>query len=183
MNDDCKDILSRYIKGDNQAVAEIYAHFKDQLLLIAYNYCRDSFISRDIIHDIFEKLILLPIDKRNSYFGNVKSNFIGYLSIFIKNKCIDTKKIGDNRERIIQSIRHTIKTESYNDSLERFLYDALNEMLNNLQPKEKEILSLHLQGYTNEEIAVQLHITYNTVKNNIYEAKKKLKEMWTVFMN
>ena len=183
MNNDFKDILNRYINGDNQAVAEIYGHIKDQLLLIAYNYCRDSFLSRDIVHDIFEKMILLPNDKRSSYFGNVQSNFIGYLSIFIKNKCIDRKKISTNRERIVQSIRHTIKTESHNDSLEKFLYDALKEMLNNLQPKEKEILSLHLEGYTNEEISIQLNISYNTVKNNIYEAKKKLKEMWNIFMN
>ena len=56
-------------------------------------------------------------------------------------------------------------------------------MLNSLQPREKEILKLHLEGYSNDEIAKYLGISYNSVKNNIYEAKKKLKELWSIFMN
>ena len=183
MENDFRAILNNYIKGDNQAIEDIYYELKDRLLLIAYNYNRDKDICKDIVQDVFEKLFHLPIEKRCRYFGESHTSLIAYLSIFIKNKSIDIRKTRTNRERIIQSIRHTFNTESENSSLEKFIYDALKEMLNSLQPREKEILQLHLEGYSNDEIAKNLDISYNSVKNNIYEAKKKLKELWSIFMN
>ena len=183
MENDFRDILNNYINGDNQAIEEIYFELKNRLLLIAYNYSRDKNVSKDIVHDVFEKLFHLTIENRKKYFSDSHNSLIAYLTIFIKNKCIDLKKTRTNRERIIQSIRHTFNTESENSSLEKFIYDALKEMLNSLQPREKEILKLHLEGYSNDEIAKYLGISYNSVKNNIYEAKKKLKELWSIFMN
>jgi len=175
-------IVNNYINGDNQAVAELYANLKDQLLLVAYNFCRDKEISCDVVQGIFEKMILLPVKKRSEYFGNSDGNIAAYLSVAVKNKCIDVQKIKVNREKIIYSIRHLFTSKVENSSVDRFCQDGLREMLKNLQPREQEIISLHLEGYTNDEIAVQLNITYNTVKNNIYEAKKKLKTLWNLFM-
>ena len=182
MTNDLRIILNNYVEGDNQAVADIYCQLKDQLLLIAYNHCRDQFTARDIVQDVFEKLINLSKEKRNRYFGNPKTNFIGFLSVFIRNKSIDARKVNLNRNKIIHSIRYSFNTQTQNTSSERFLQDGLKLMVNNLQAREKEILGLHLDGYSNEEIAKALELTYNTVKNNIYESKKKLKEMWHLFM-
>ncbi|MBL0202197.1 MAG: sigma-70 family RNA polymerase sigma factor [Chitinophagaceae bacterium] len=177
------EIVNNYINGDNQAVADLYACLKDRLLLTAYNFCRNKEISRDVVQVVFEKMILLPIKKRSEYFGNSEDNIEAYLSVAVKNKCIDVQRIKVNREKIIYSIRHLFTAKVENSSLERFCQDGLREMLKNLQPREQEIISLHLEGYTNDEIAAQLNISYNTVKNNIYESKKKLKSFWNLFMN
>lgn len=180
---DPSTILHNYIKGDNQAVAELYSCLKDRLLLIAYNYTRDKEISRDMVQDLFEKMILLPVKKRSEYFGNAESSIEAYLSVAIKNKCKDFYKTKSNREKIIQSIRPLFVIRTENNAQQRFCEDGLKEMLNQLQPREQEIIRLHLDGFNNEEIAAQLNITYNTVKNNIYESKKKLKKLWNLFMN
>ncbi len=180
---DLQIILKKYLTGDNQAVAELYSCLKDRLLLIAYNYSRDKEISRDIVQDIIEKMIRLHVEKRLEYFGSSGSNIEAYLSVAIKNKCKDLYKVKSNRENIIHSIRHLFTNIAENDSQDNFCKDGLKEMLNNLQPREQEIIQLHLDGYSNEEIAANLNITYNTVNNNIYESKKKLKKIWNLFMN
>ena len=180
---DLSGILKSYIKGDNLAVAELYTNLKGRLLLLAYNYCRNKELSQDIVHDIFEKMIQLPVEKRNDYFGRLDTNIEAYLSVAIKNKCLDTKKINNNREKILYSVRYLFNPTIKNSSLEKFCQDGLKAMLDKLQPREQEIIKFHLDGYSNDEIAARLNLTYNTVKNNIYESKKKLKNLWELFMH
>jgi DNA-directed RNA polymerase specialized sigma24 family protein len=43
-------------------------------------------------------------------------------------------------------------------------------------------MTMHIEGYRNEEIAETLRITYNTVKNNIYEGRQRLRRIWRIFM-
>lgn len=180
---DLSSILNSYIQGDNQAVAELYTRLKDRLLLLAYNYCRNKEMSQDMVQDLFEKMMLLPVEKRNDYFGRLDTNIEAYLSVAIKNKCLDAKKINNNREKILYSVRYLFNPTIKNSSLEKFCQDGLRAMLGKLQPREKEIIQLHLDGYSNDEIAARLNLTYNTVKNNIYESKKKLKNFWELFMH
>ncbi|GAA3960299.1 RNA polymerase sigma factor [Mucilaginibacter dorajii] len=175
-------LVNEYLKGDNYAVAELYGRFKNRLLLLAYNYCQDKEMSRDIVQDVFEKLLLLPLEKRIQYFGKIGANIEAYLCVIVKNKCIDSQRITNSREKILYNIRYPFEASIKNTSMERFCMDGLKEMLTNLQPREQQIIQLHIDGYKNEEIASRLNITYNTVKNNIYEAKKKLKTLWNLFM-
>ena len=89
-------------------------------MLTAYYYTGDIEISKDTVQDIFEKLLQLPIKKRIEYFGGASINFEGYLTIVVKNKCLDIIKIKKNRERILQSIRPLFANHSENKSLQAF---------------------------------------------------------------
>ena len=60
--------------------------------------------------------------------------------------------------------------------------EAIKHLLNNLPNREREMIELHLQGYKNEEIATQLNISYNTVRNTLHSAKQRIKKLWQVFM-
>ena len=35
-------LVNEYLKSSSHAVAELYDRFKNQLFLLAYNYCRDK---------------------------------------------------------------------------------------------------------------------------------------------
>jgi RNA polymerase sigma factor (sigma-70 family) len=176
-------LIAEYIEGRSYAVGELYDRFKNRLLLLAYNYCQDKELSRDIVQDVFEKLLILPVEKRKEYFGTPDINILAYLTVIIKNKCIDAKRISSNREKILNSSRYPFNSSIKITSLERFSIDGLNEMLTNLQPRERQIIQLHINGYSNQEIASSLNISYNTVKNNIYDSRKKLKNLWNLFMS
>lgn len=176
-------IIFQYISGNNEVIGKIYLSYRNTLLLIAYKYTRDTDLSLDIIQDIMEKLISLPVEKRKEYFNYTENRLLAYLTIFIKNRCLDIIKKKKNREKILHSIRSYIMMDSTNEGFTIFMKDMLNTVTKGLQPREAEILQLHLEGYANDEIAERLNITYNTVKNNIYESKKKVKGLWKHFIN
>jgi hypothetical protein len=52
--------------------------------------------------------------------------------------------------------------------------------LKHLSPKEAEVFKLHLDGFSNDEIKEKLGVSYATVKNQLYDAKKKLRKIWEI---
>ena len=175
-------MVQRYVNGDNNALSDLYMHTRQRLLLLAYSKTHDRELSRDLVHDVFERMLQLPVSKRQAYFGGVNGNIEAWLYVAVKNKCADYKKVQSNREKIFSSIRISFGERVFNEAQEAFFRDGLAAMMSSLQPKEQQIIQLHLSGYNNEEIAQSLGITYNTVKNNIYEAKKKMRQLWRLFM-
>lgn len=53
--------------------------------------------------------------------------------------------------------------------------DNKADLLNQLTPREREVLSLLAQGYSNLRIAESLHISRHTVKNHVSNIYRKLK--------
>lgn len=167
-------LTSQYISGDNSAIEELYRRHSQRLLLTAYKYCRDKDMAEDVLQDIFEKLIRMDPEERRSRFSAETDNLEAWIFVSLKNRAMDKVKVLGNREKIMQSIRSSHTVEISNGCDESFLRDGLNNILQRLQPRQKQIISLHLEGYRNEEIAERLRLTYNTVKNNIYEARLKI---------
>ena len=180
---DTDKYIQAYIEGRNEALGDIYVSLSKQLLLFAYYHCRDKELSRDILQDVFEKMASIPVEQRKEYFQPAERNLVGWLHLVIRNKCIDHFRVHSNREKILTGIRYLFNGQTENDSLDHFLQDGFGQLLDRLQPREQEIVRLHLAGYNNEEIAVKLNISYNTVKNNIYESKLKLRKLWQYWMN
>lgn len=174
--------IQQYLDGNDEALGAIYTASCNRLLMFAYYHCRDRELSRDIVQDVFEKMASIPITQRKEYFQPEERNLEGWLHLAIKNKCIDHYRVFSNREKILSNVRFLFNGSVDNTSLERFTQEGFRQLLSQLQPREQEIIRLHLDGYSNEEIAAQLNITYNTVKNNIYESKQKLRRLWQYWM-
>jgi RNA polymerase sigma factor (sigma-70 family) len=105
---------------------------------------------------------------------------MAFLTVIVRNKCLDEIKIRNNREKILSIIRFNFQSENYNSAYSRFENDMLNAMLLYLEPREAEVLRLHLNGFNDHEISKQLEISYHSAKNNLYEARKKLKKLWKI---
>lgn len=81
---------------------------------------------------------------------------------------------------VIRSVGRENETLSSNvacDILREFaeqLAQEGNEIVNSLTLREKEIIHLVAIGYTNQEIAVELNISPNTVKNHIKRISNKV---------
>jgi RNA polymerase sigma factor (sigma-70 family) len=176
------EILELYLTGNNDALNELYFLLKSKMLLTAYYYTNDKQLSQDITHDIFEKLLQLDIEARNLYFGAEKSDMEAWIHVAVKHKALDTVKIKTNREKLLYSVRSSIESFCSNESLIGFTKDGFEQMMKKLEPRESEIIRLHLNGYSNDEISQELQLSYATVKNNIYEARKKIKLLWSHFI-
>lgn len=70
---------------------------------------------------------------------------------------------------MVLSIKHYFLKSHVKGSITEMFYND-----NKITGREKEIVKLLLNGYTNKDIAIELDITYGTVKNHIYNIYQKL---------
>jgi RNA polymerase sigma-70 factor (ECF subfamily) len=175
-------LTERYIRGDAEALSELFTGMQASLRLVAYHHCKDAETAKDLVQDIFEKLAGLDLETRASWFGREDSNLQAWLHVAVRHKAMDDAKIRGNRGKIMDSVRYTIANSQQNGVHESFGREGMLRMLDNLQPRQREVMTMHIEGYRNEEIAETLRITYNTVKNNIYEGRQRLRRIWRIFM-
>jgi RNA polymerase sigma factor (sigma-70 family) len=174
--------IERYIAGDPEALTPLYLQHRPRLLLLAYGVCRNREIARDAVQDVFEKLCRLTLQQRRDYFGTDRSNFEAWLRVAVWNRVNDILKVSAAREKKKEANRSKMAVNSENGVFDTLSKDAFTSLMRRLQSRQREVMTLHVMGYRNEEIAGMLHLTYNTVKNNIYEARQLLKRHWRDYM-
>ena len=56
-----------YLDGDDEALGELYALYYSSLIMIAYRYNLNTEKSKDIVGQVFEKLLSLTKSKRQTF--------------------------------------------------------------------------------------------------------------------
>ena len=175
------DLGLNYINGHDESLGELYKHYYSSLIMIAYKYTQNTEKSKDLIGYVFEKLLCIETKKRSTIFLHPAKGLYPLLISIIKNKALDDIKQHKVRQEIKKQIVSLTNLISTNSIFSRFEEDAIQQLLYNLPKREQEILQLHLQGFKNEEIANQLNISYNTVRNTLHSAKQRVKKLWQLF--
>ncbi|WP_438967308.1 RNA polymerase sigma factor, partial [Flavobacterium sp.] len=109
-------------------------------------------------------------------------NMKALLLIMVKNKSLDIIKTKKNRNRILDGIKGFLPTISFNNAKQNLTNDNFKELLNCLPNKEKQILSLSIDGFTNAEIGEQFNLSEKTIANLLAMVRKKVKKLWNTFM-
>lgn len=174
--------LHNFCKGDNKALSAIYTAWLPELYLVAFRYVQSEQEAEDVVADCFEKLFKMPIEKRKQKFITDKINLKALLLVMVKNRSLDVIKTKKNRNRIVDGLVKFIPKFGLNGSKQTLTNESFKLLLACLPKKEQEILTLHLDGFTNEEISVQLKLTEKTIANLLSIARKKVKELWKIFM-
>ena len=176
------ELSCNYLNGNNDALGKLYLHYYQALIMIAYKYTTETEKSKDVVGAVFEKLLQLQTHKRQQIILHPQKGLYPFLVTVVKNKCLDGLKTNKLHEDIKKHLGTLISFNSTNAAFIRFELEAIKHLLNNLPNREREMIELHLQGYKNEEIAVQLNISYNTVRNTLHNAKQRIKKLWQLFM-
>jgi RNA polymerase sigma-70 factor (ECF subfamily) len=171
-----------YLDGNDEALGELYALYYSSLIMIAYRYNLNTEKSKDIVGQVFEKLLSLTKSKRQTFFLHPEKGMYPLLISIIKNKALDEIKQNKLHQEIKKQMESTTSFFSINAIFVRFEEEAIKQLIDYLSNREKEILQLHLQGFKNDEIATQLNISYNTVRNTLHSAKQRIKKLWQLFM-
>jgi RNA polymerase sigma-70 factor (ECF subfamily) len=168
-----------FVNGSNNALDEVFIAHYSSMLFTALSYTKDEEKARDIVSDIFSKLLEMDINERQEKLGEVNEKLGNFLKVLVKHKSIDALRVENNRKNILDSIFHV-----FSRSVEKnnFFEEDFMKMMEVLPKKQRKILELHLQGFSNEEISVSLNISYNTCRNTISTAKKKIRSIWSTFM-
>jgi DNA-binding CsgD family transcriptional regulator len=100
----------------------------------------------------------------------------------VKNKCLDEIKIKNNRRRLDDDIGNLNSGSVNNLGPQIITLHNFKALSDTLPAKEVEILSMHLEGYTAQEIACNYKLSEKTVRNKIAIAKAKIRTIWHKFM-
>ena len=165
--------------GNNQALEGIYETYYHTLLFTAFYYLKNEEQAKDIVSEVFIKLLSFSVAQRKQNLDNVNDKLEAFLKVLTKNKCLDYIKVENNRRNILNGI-YTLFNRSNNTNT--FFEDDFLLVLDTLPQRQKQILQLHLQGFDNNEISDQLNISYNTVRNTLSTSKNKVRQLWKVFI-
>lgn len=154
-----------FIEGDMKAFHSIYSFHYNMLYNFGKRYLKSTEIE-DCIHDTF--LNILNYKSSISEVRNVKA----YIFKSFRNQIYKTKKSDKLDFNLIEG---TIPYEEDDGNKEKLL-NELKELIKKLSPREREIIYLkYFQNFKNIEISELLGIKYQTVRNILAGAIKKLR--------
>jgi len=174
--------IQQFCEGDNQALNVLYKAWLPELYLLAYRYVQSQQEAEDVVGDCFEKIFAMPIKKRHQKFITEEINIKALLLVMVKNKSLDVIKTKNTRSRIIDGIKKIVPLEVFNGANQTLTNDNFKGLLNCLPEKEKQIISLSIEGFSNTEIGKKLNLSEKTIANLLSMSRKKIKNLWKTFM-
>lgn len=174
--------IESFCNGDNKAIAAQYKLWLPQLYLIAVRYVKNHEIAEDVVSDCFEKLLIMPAEKRREKFIDEQINLKALLIVMVKNKSLDYIKVTENRNQIKEGLQWFLNKTTQNKIHEKFSEENFKRLVNCLPNKEQIILKMNLEGYKNEEISKKLELSEKSISNSLSLSRTKIKNLWHIFM-
>lgn len=170
-----KELLILASQGCQQSFAHLFDLNKDKLYSFIVGLIKSESTALDMVQDIFMKLwinkeSLAEID-----------NFGGYLYRSAKNQVINAvKKSIQESLYLKQMLNEPIVTNKMEEDFDyKQLKERLNSIIKDLPKQQKMVYKLSRDhGMRHEDIAQELKISTNTVKNHMAEALKTIKKMF-----
>lgn len=167
-----KLLLERLRDGDNRAFDELYNSYKVPALRFCNSILKDTEESENIIQEVFIK-----IWNRKSTI-NPELNFTSYLFTIIKNRVFDYLKEVKKNEFLKEKFwEKVLEYQAVDNEVKEERFIKIKEAVEGLSEKRKEIIKLNYEeGKSYDEIATQLNISKNTVKNQLVKAKQVIRK-------
>lgn len=171
------DKLDKFIQGinnkDPRAWKELYRFYYGALCNYSSSIINETSVAEDIVQEC-----LIMIWKSDLNFQNIKilSSYL-YKSVYNNTlKYIRDKKVEDKRKSEWSSTLSETEDDIFYMAAEEDVIRKLRAAIALLPDQRKTILQLSLEGYSVQEIALQLEISINTVKTQKKRAYSFLKE-------
>lgn len=168
-------LLARIAEGDEAAFNVIFERYRDKLYHYMLKITKLPEISEEIVMDVFMKL----------WFGRELLSNIRQLEGFLHKvayyKAIDFLRVTSRQSRLQEAYAKRMEKEPEKRADELMIDEEMRQLLYNaikqLPPKRKLIYKLSREkGLTHDQIAEALHLSRNTVKNNIVSANKSISD-------
>jgi RNA polymerase sigma factor (sigma-70 family) len=168
---DFNNVLKGCCRGDLKAQEELCKQYFGYVMSIAMRFssCHDNAleIANDSFLKIFRKIESYQIDKE----------FKTWVRKIVVNTAIDyyrKNKINSNEISIEAAYNETVDEDVSNN----LSAEELIKLINSLPVKYRYIFNLfEIEGYSHDEIALQLGITTSNSRANLTRAKKMLRKM------
>lgn len=160
--------------GNEIAFKTIYDAYFKKLSAYLYKLCKSNDATEEMVNDVF-----LKIWKNKSSLNHIES-FEAYLFTIARNKAIDYLRKLAKDTNLITELTTQIQ-ESHNEIEEKLdataLKNLIEQSLAQLSDQKRRIFKLSKEeGYSHDEIAVEMQLAKSTVKNHLSETLKHLKK-------
>lgn len=171
---DQKTLIRRLKAGDESAFEQIYHQHKLPLLHFALRYLKDKALAEDALQEVFVKLW-----KRKGTL-NSEMPLKGFLFTCMKHHVLNTIRSEESRIRHAALSEMNVPGDTNFTEQEVALHESrklLEKGLQNLTESKEKIFRLSFeQGYSNQEIASHLNISEHTVRSQLSQSNKFLRE-------
>lgn len=157
--------------GNIEAFPELMEYYRPIMQKIVFAITR----SQDDTEDIIQETFVIMLEKIEQWHGK---NFNAWILRIAKNLSIDYLRKRQRNRKHMPFIKKE-RGETKDCLMQQEELDALNMLLAELPPKQKEILYLkHFEKMPIREIALRLDCAEGTIKATLFQTLKKLKNQF-----
>jgi RNA polymerase sigma-70 factor (family 1) len=165
--------MNLFKEGNNRALAYFFKIHHKSLFYFAKGILNDEAASQEIVSDCFLKLWQKHADFQTTQ--NIKA----FLFITCRNACLNSLRQFKNRSAAQDRYLNELESETVSDDyqvIETELLALVSTEIHALPEKMKNIfLLLYLQGKSTSEVAIELDISVQTVRNQKTKAIEMIK--------
>jgi len=168
--------VALFNQNDPGQIALVYERNYQDL----YYYARKLVKDPEVAYDIVSQAFLNLINKKNKRYRS-GANISYELSVITRNLCISYLRRTKKLKEILMDISYTQELSNpIADlcSIETGVIAQLYEQLNKLSPQRRQVIEMiYLKGMSRQQIADELGISPETVKNHALAALKRLRNV------
>ena len=190
--DSCANLVARWRAGDEQAAAELVQRYTTRLVALARSRLSGSVAHRLDPEDLVQSAYRSFFSKARRDSIEIEPN--GDLWQLLVT--ITLHKLHNQMKRVTAQKRAAQKEQSFGseDSLLGLrgfalggdpspvealaLVDLLEKVMRSLEPAERRMLEMRLQGYTLAEVAAEVRCSERTVRRTVAEIKERLQRLF-----
>lgn len=166
---DEKALLAKIAAGDERAFRELFNLYNKRFYAVALKMTRSDEVAQDIVQDVFMSIwskreSLVDVDNPSSYFFTVvyRRIFHHFRKLALEKKLLRIAL--PEKESVNTTDEMILAHESKN---------LISQAIAKLPPQQRLVFELSKQqGLSREDVARQLDISPNTVKNHLLDAIK-----------
>jgi RNA polymerase sigma-70 factor (family 1) len=170
-------LIIALIDGREDALQQLFDRYANDVYRIAYAVLKDSFESEDVVQEVFIKLwnARLRLDETGSIWS----------FIYVIARRVSLNKLRESRFKIAEQVftlEADFSKDSDEDTIRKEILALENEVIKKLPGQQRTAYLLsRVEGLTYKEIADQMNIAPNTVKNHIIQALRTFKKYFRRF--
>ena len=189
VSDSFSDLLTQLHGCNDEAAERIFHRFAGQLIALARSHLQQGLQRKldpeDVLQSVFRSFFRrhqagqFHLDSWDSLWGILTVMTLrkcGHLKEYFQAARRDVRREEQNSGEAMQSLGSICAREPTPEEAAQ-LTDLLEHVLRDFDERERNIISLHLQGYTHAEIAGEVARAERTVRRTVARARKRLKRL------
>lgn len=168
-----KELFLRIAAGDENAFRILFDEYRERLFVFAWQLCHSAAEAEEVVQDIFLRLWQNRDNLINVEFPRK------YIYVMTRNRTIDLLTKIARDQRLMREVWNNL---SEPDNVTEDILQAaetqklINEAVDRLPEKKQTIFWLSRRdGLSHQQIAAQMNISVQTVKNSLTEILKQIK--------